>query len=349
MKITTLAMATVAAAAPTKRGVTATYPGFANIQTIHAFGDSYTAMGFNENSPGPWPNSRAKWGRPLPGATSSYGSNWLEYLTSSEITGGNTNAQVFDWAWNGAVTDSSITAPWTPTVHDLKQQVSGDFVSNCTGKAAGASTWKPATTLFITWTGQNDLQQLVNAGYAMYNGQSVDTMRAFFTTQIQSIIASYATQLNTLKSAGATNVLVMSLSALQYTPYVQAFVAAQTASMGSAVGAQVASLSVELIQGFNTALQNMVWTMQNANPGMTIAYFDAYTPMETAIKNPSLVGAQITSGYCQAYANLAPGQTAPDASLCNNVAPSGWFWLNTVHPTYPYHKYLAQQVLQLLQ
>lgn len=347
MQFAILAAAAIVAAAPTKRGVTATYPGFANIQTIHAFGDSYTAMGFNEGGPGPYPNSRSRYGRVLPGVTSSYGSNWLEYLTSSEI-GGNTRALVWDWAWNGAVTDSSITTPWAPTVHDLRQQISQDFAGNCTGSASG-NKWQPASTLFITWTGQNDLQQMIGTAYAMYNGQSVDTMRAWFTSQIQSVVATYTAQLNVLKAAGATNILVMSLSALQYTPYAQSFIASQNATMGPAVAAQLNSLSIELIQGFNGALQSMVSTLQAANPGMTIAYFDAYTPMETAIKNPSITGASVVSGYCNAYANLAAGSAAPDAAQCNGIAPSGWFWLNTVHPTYPYHKYLAQQVLQLLQ
>ncbi|BFZ58290.1 hypothetical protein PYCC9005_005352 [Savitreella phatthalungensis] len=323
-------------AAPVKRSALPTFNSFRN---MFVFGDSYSSTWFSQ-LPGGNPTIRNRLGHPSwPGITSCYGPNWVDVVTLQS-----TNARLLTWdyAWEGAVTDSSVTPPYASTVHDLRQQISQDFA------AVNSSAWDPQTSLFVTWTGQNDLQQAFTSALPLMSGQSPDQIREYFTNIANNILGSYLNQLQVLRSKGAQNFLVMSLSALENTPIVQNYIASVNASSGAAQAAFLQQGAVELVTGFNAGLQWVVSQFQQNNPSANIMLFDAYTPMVNVLNNPSSLGYTQTSGFCSAYASLRPGDTAPAASQCNGATPGQWFWLNTVHPTYPYHAYLAKQIVAAL-
>ena len=66
--------------------------------------------------------------------------------------------------------------------------------------------------------------------------------------------------------------------------------------------------------------------------------YPASYPQTTLYKN--------TTAYCDAYANGTPERDTLNATC--GIPVNEYFWLNSLHPTYPMHDVVAKQIATLL-
>ncbi|KAJ3918133.1 hypothetical protein F5877DRAFT_67611 [Lentinula edodes] len=116
-----------------------------------SFGDSYTQTGFVTNDTLPAPGNPL--GNPVyPGYTATGGANWLDFDTT---TYNNSLVLTYNYAYEGATIDSSLVAPFEPTVLSVTDQVN-QFLDTAASKPA-ETPWTSENSLFSIWIGINDL------------------------------------------------------------------------------------------------------------------------------------------------------------------------------------------------
>ncbi|KAG6893252.1 hypothetical protein C0992_010731, partial [Termitomyces sp. T32_za158] len=114
-------------------------------------GDSYTQTGFDPTLT--LPSIGNPLGNPpYPGWTSSGGENWVDYVTTKY---NNSVLLTYNDAYGGATIDSTLVAPYTPTVLSVTDQVD-QFLSGA-GTQPVETPWASANSLFSIWIGINDL------------------------------------------------------------------------------------------------------------------------------------------------------------------------------------------------
>ncbi|CAE6350880.1 unnamed protein product [Rhizoctonia solani] len=119
------------------------WPGFKGLRYFFAFGDSYTAVGFNS-----WasvPTDANPLGVSYPGSTTAGGANWVGYLTTQY------NQSKF-WSFDYAVSGNEVSG--------VSNQVNEDFLSSQgAGNKPSYAPWTATNTLFSTFIGINDLNR----------------------------------------------------------------------------------------------------------------------------------------------------------------------------------------------
>ena len=222
--------------------------------------------------------------------------------------------------------DAALATPYLPTVLSFQQQVQGEFLPLYTGQNAVA-TWNPSTTLFAFWFGIND----VGNTYSSNNPSNYSNVYA-------AILEQYTIQVNDVYTAGARNFLFLNVPPVQRSP------------LTTAQGSDASALEAEAIAIFNAGLATMAQNLQqNASASKTrisVNVFDAYTLFNEVLDNPKAfpqtAGYVNTTDYCPAYENGTSALTTFDPSC---VAPlDAYFWLNTLHPTFPMHDLLASEI-----
>ncbi|KAF8667694.1 hypothetical protein RHS04_09272 [Rhizoctonia solani] len=121
------------------------WPGFDGLRYFFAFGDSYTAIGFDSWQP--IPTDLNPMGVPYPGATWIDGANWAGYLTTQY---NRSKLLTFDYAIGGN------------TVQGVRNQIMGDFLSTRgAGHKPHYAPWTASDSLFggatACFVGINDL------------------------------------------------------------------------------------------------------------------------------------------------------------------------------------------------
>lgn len=294
-------------------------PFLKNITFNVGSGDSYTTTGFQPDMAQPSPEFPL--GNPAyPGATSSNGPNYIDFLTT---TYNQTLVETYNLAYGGATVDSDIVPCYLPTVPDYRQQVNTEFMPYYVDENAANSDWTPQNSLFITFFGINDVTNSYSAQNTTINGD---------------ILTVYSGLVGQLYNAGARNFLFMNVPPVNLSP-------------GTVMnGASAQALESADITNFNNQIAQVASTY-STYPDATVFLYDTNAMFSHVLKNPTsfqqTAGYVNTTTYCTAYANGTPAEDSFDPSC--GVPVNQYFWLNTLHPTYPMHDVVAQTIVGQLE
>jgi len=304
---------------PISRGcATENWPGWDKVKHAFVFGDSYTTTGFN-NTLGPQPSVGNPLGNPaFPGFTASNGPNWVDFLTVEY------NASLiltYNMAFGGATVDSSLVAPFEPTVLSVAEQILDEFFPSYAASPSDAP-WSPEDTLFAVFIGINDV------------GNSYGDGVPASTTLNGLIFDVYSGLIQTLYNTGARNFLFLNVPPVNRSPL--------TKAEGAAA---VAEEAADLI-AFNADIANLASTLKETHTDTNVFTFDTNTLFNKVLDNPdsfpqTSIYKNVTD-FCVAYENGTPADNTFDASC--GVPVNEYFWLNSLHPTYPMHDVLAQEI-----
>jgi len=289
---------------------------------MFVFGDSYTTTGFNATS-GPQPSAGNPLGNPkYPGNTASDGPNWVDYLT---VKYNDSLVLTYNLAYGGATVDSALVAQYLPTVLSLEEQIQTEFVPLYGGQKL--ATWEPSTTLFAIFIGINDV------------GNSYAATASGNTTIYNAILSEYASLVNQLYTSGARNFLFLNVPPVDRSPL--------TASSGPSAQA----LEASRIALFNSGVTNLARNLAHEDTQNNVFLYDAHTLFEEALDNPQRFPQTAlyrnTTDFCFAYENGTVAMDTFNASCGYPV--NQYFWLNSLHPTFPMHDLLASKVAMELE
>lgn len=289
--------------------------GWAQVKDLFVFGDSYTTTGFNATT-GPQPNSTNPLGNPpYPGYTSSNGPNWVDFLTTTYNL---SQLKTYNLAYGGATVDSALVRPYLPTVLSLKQQVETEFLPIYGNKSL--VPWTASTSLFAIWIGIND----VGNSYQNANASAIQPL----------IFDVYGKVVDELYMSGARNFLFISVPPVDRSP------------LTTAQGPNASALERAAIATFNTQIKSLASNLTRTHPQAATFLFDANTLFSTVLDNPQTypetAGYKNTTEYCFAYENGTATMTQLNASCVYPV--NEYFWLNSLHPTYPMHNLTAKEI-----
>jgi len=294
------------------------WPGWSGIKHAFIFGDSYTTTGFNVSLTQPTPTNPL--GNPTyPGNTASNGPNWVDYLT---VKYNASTVLTYNLAYGGATIDSALVAPYLPTVSSVAQQVENEFFPTYAAQSP-AAVWTSSDTLFAIFDGINDVGN-------SYLKNTTATDNAVFDV--------YRGLVDELYQAGARNFAFLNVPPVDRSPLTTAD--------------SVLDQSTEHvdISKWNNDLINMAQSLKTDNPDVNVFTIDTNKYFTEVLNNPASFPQTAlyknTTAYCDAYENGTPTPDFFNATC--GIPVNQYFWLNSLHPTYPMHDVLAQQVaLQL--
>ncbi|KAL9112294.1 MAG: hypothetical protein Q9227_003412 [Pyrenula ochraceoflavens] len=283
---------------------------------MFVFGDSYTTTSFLPNGTQPNP-SNPLGNPPYPGYTSSDGPNWIDYMTETFNT---SYIQTYNLAYGGATVDSSLVAQYLPTVLDMQQQVNQEFLPDYSSQSSTTPPWSSHDTLFIIWIGINDIGN-------SYGAQN---------SSLNSIIFSELSDLvSEMYNSGARNFLFLNVPPVDRSP------------LTTAQGPASSALEKSDIADWNSRLTSYTTRLRQQHRDSTVFLFDTNALFNTVLDDPrrfaETAGYKNTTGYCEAYMNGTPNGTTFDGSCAYPV--DEYFWLNSLHPTFPMHRLLAREVV----
>ena len=223
----------------------------------------------------------------LPGASNSY------------LAGGG------NFAYGGAKTSFNGLVP------SLLTQVSGIYLPS-TGNTASP------TALYVVAGGGNDGRDAVLAAAG-----ATDQAAAFgiVTNAATTYAASTLSIVNSLRSAGAQNIVVWNVPNLGLAPAI------------TSRGAAASALGTLVSGSMNAAMQAALATVSAVVPGVRL--FDDFGLLSTAVANPASFG----------FTNAMDACGNPLAA-CNANLSTALFW-DGIHPTAAGHALLAQQMYAL--
>ncbi|GAA5876378.1 hypothetical protein JCM3774_005315 [Rhodotorula dairenensis] len=284
------------------------------IDTIFAFGDSYSATGYDpdygvDNIPGI-------------GKTTSGGYNWLQFLASTDLT---QPVALYDFASIGAVVNDSVIydSPAAVIGPHFQQQVAKwkQYFAIPGGSAVSSAKvkWKPNRALFTIWFGINDVGL-----EALLLEDPVD--------KIPRIFGTISVLLNDLYTNGARNFLFLTIPPTERTPTLKAVEAINITDYTS-----TSTL-------FNEALTSFAATIPLAYPTTHVTTFDTQSVFNDILDAPAAHGFSDSTSFCSAYSstNLNPNVFLPQC---------GWplaeyVWYDGSHPSWRVHEILAGKVAE---
>ncbi|KAJ7641128.1 hypothetical protein FB45DRAFT_899494 [Roridomyces roridus] len=223
------------------------------------FGDSYTTTGFltNETLPSvgnPLGNP------PFPGFTGGGGENYVGYDT---VTYNASTILTYNYAYGGATINSSLVAPYLPTVLSLIDQVN-EFLAGA-GTKPSSAPWTSQNSLFSVWIGINDIG---NSYYVSQNQSAFADL----------LLSEYFAQVQELYTAGARNFLFINVPPMDRSPLM------------IAEGTSATSLEAGIITSFNTKLAAKTAAFKASNSGVKTWTWDAWTEFSTILNSPTTYG-----------------------------------------------------------
>lgn len=282
-----------------------------HVTNIHS-GDSYSQTGFDPTQA--QPSAGIPLGNPAyPGYTSSNGPNYIDYLTTTYNA---TFLETYNLAYGGATVDSDLVAQYAPTVKDFRSQVNTEFIPYYVD--AQTAGWTSDNSLFSFFFGINDVGNSYYMNNATLNGD---------------IFSVYGGLVYSLYQAGARNFLFLNVPPVDQAPL--------TAANGASAQQQEASD----IADFNSRIAQLASTVASYADA-TVFTYDTNALFSQVLQNPAAypqtAGLKNTTSYCAAYENGTPAVDTFDPSC--GVPVNQYFWLNSLHPTYPIHDVIAQQI-----
>ncbi|KAI1338786.1 carbohydrate esterase family 16 protein [Xylariaceae sp. FL0016] len=302
--------------------VTENWPEWGSIKHAFIFGDSYTQTGFNYTLTPPSPSNPL--GNPAyPGYTASNGPNWVDYLTYKY---NGSFLKTYNLAYGGATVDGDLVAPYMPSVLSLKQQIQDEFLPGYTGDsptAPEAPKWSGKDSLFALWIGINDVGNSFGLG-----ANASDALNA-------RIFDVYAGLVSQLYAVGGRNFVFVNVPPVDRSP--------ATMSQGNA------SMAIEKadIASWNRRVAGLANALKtNHTDEVNVWTYDSNASFGKVLDNPAsypqTAGLKNTTAYCEAYEN---GTDEDDTFIATCGIPvNQYFWLNSLHPTYPMHDVVAQGV-----
>ncbi|KAJ7766056.1 hypothetical protein B0H16DRAFT_1792884 [Mycena metata] len=228
------------------------------------FGDSYTTTGFVPTMTLPTVGNPLG-NPPFPGFTGGGGENFVGFDT---VTYNKSNILTYNYAYGGATINSTLVAPYLPTVLSLIDQVN-EFLAGA-GKKPATSPWTSMNSLFTVWIGINDLgNSFSNSGD---RSAFSDLLLNEYFAQVQELIVDNS-------AVGARNFLFINVPPMERTPLM---IAGQNAS-GLA-------LLKSVISTYNSKLAAKVASFMANNTGVKTWLWDAHTEFGTILDNPTHYG-----------------------------------------------------------
>jgi phospholipase/lecithinase/hemolysin len=286
-------------------------------------GDSYTTTGFNVSFA--QPNATNPLGNPISssspfGYTAVNGPGWVEQLT---VKYNQSLIQTYNLAYGGATVDSALVAPYEPQVLSFRQQVNQEFFPYYV--EVNNAQWTSKNSLFASFFGIND----VGNSYYQTNATAI----------IQAVFNVYAGLIDELYHSGARNFLFLNVPPFNLSPEILS----QNNSWAS-------SYSDAAIQDFNDRLAALAYNVQYKYADTTVFLYDTHRAFSQVLAYPyaysQTSGYLNTTAFCTAYQNGTPNLNTLDPSC--GIPVNQYFWLNSLHPTYPMQDVMAQNIaLQL--
>ncbi|GKT51178.1 acetylesterase [Colletotrichum spaethianum] len=288
--------------------------------SLLAAGASALDKRFNTSLEAPSPSNPL--GNPsYPGWTSSNGPNWVDYITVKH------NASLlytYNLAYGGATVDAALVKPYADTVLTLKDQVQTLFAGAYASRAD--PVWSGADSVFAFWIGINDI------GNSYWNGaEATSALNA-------KIVDVYRGLAKELYEAGARNFVWLTVPPVDRTP------------MLLVENADAQKLAREDILDFNGRVNDMarnVMGWEGANTWVVDTNGMFNSVLDDVGKFEATRGLKNTTGYCEAYENGTDADNTLIESCTYRV--NEYFWLNTLHPTYPIHDAVAETVSAALE
>jgi len=295
------------------------WPGWNKLQHAFIFGDSYTTTGFNASLT--QPSRTNPLGNPTyPGYTAANGPNWVDYLT---VKYNESTLQTYNLAYGGATVDSTLVAPYLPTVSSIADQVNNEWLPIYSPHQNPAH-WKSSDTLFAIFDGINDV------GNSWYTANTTALNKEIFTV-LYSLVGK-------LYDAGAKNFLFINVPPVDRAP----LTLAQSAANQAAEKADILA--------WNTELFAMAKQLKVDKPDTNVFTVDSNALFSEVLNNvasfPQTAAYKNTTDYCVAYENGTPAMDTFNATCGYPV--NEYFWLNSLHPTYPMQDVLGQEVAKQL-
>jgi phospholipase/lecithinase/hemolysin len=193
--------------------------------------------------------------------------------------------EMFNLAYGGATVNSTLVAPYEPTVISLQQQVQDEFIPAYTGAspaAPSAPAWTGANSLFAFWIGINDV------GNSYYYGTGT-------TGPLNAkIFAVYSGLVDTLYSLGARNFVFINVPPVDRSPLMLA------------QGTDATTLEKADLAAFNGLIGDMAKNLTTAHAGaVNVWVYDSNASFSAVLDNPAVytqtAGYKNTTAYCDAY------------------------------------------------
>ncbi|KAF2488492.1 hypothetical protein BU16DRAFT_228157 [Lophium mytilinum] len=294
------------------------WPGWKGIKYFFVFGDSYTTTGFNISLA--QPNPANPLGNPdFPGFTSSNGPNWVDFLT---LTYNCSYIQTYNLAFGGATVDSALVTPYKPTVLSLKQQVQDEYLP-AYGSHPKTVPWASFDSLFSIFIGINDVGN-------SYSAQNASLYPIIFK--------EYEGLVKQLYTTGARNFLFLTVPPVHRSPL----------TLATDPASQL--LEKHAIADFNARITHLASSLRSTHADATVFVYDTYSLFNKVLDNPKSLpqtkGYKNTTAYCDAYANGTPEWDSFNATC--GIPVNEYFWLNSLHPTYPMHDAIAAAIVKLI-
>ncbi|KAL1310583.1 hypothetical protein AAFC00_000861 [Neodothiora populina] len=299
------------------------YPGWAGIEYMFIFGDSYTQTGFNISLAQPNPSNPL--GNPdYPGATASNGPNWVDFLTT---TYNESFIETVNLAYGGATVDTALVTPYLPTVLSFIQQVQEEYLP-VYSSSPSFLPWQSSNTLFGVFIGINDIDRT----YYTFNNDT--SSRSTLESEIFSV---YASLIDDLYSTGARNFLLMNVPPIDRSP--------------GTVGATNQSLEASMIADYNSRLSALATDLSSSYPDATMFLFDTNAAFAQILADPCSLPQTCdlanNTAYCQAYVDDADIEMYTFIEECG-VSVDRYFWLNWLHPGFRVNNGTAALIAQFL-
>lgn len=287
---------------------------------MFVFGDSYTTTSFNDTLTQPHPANPL--GNPAyPGYTSSNGPNWVDFLTTTYNA---TYVQTYNLAYGGATVDSALVKPYLPTVLSLKQQIQDEYLPTYGSKPAFAP-WSSKDSLFSVFIGINDV------------GNSYSTQNA---SLYPIIFKEYSGLVEQLYQSGARNFLFLTVPPVWRSPLT---IAAGTSSQ---------QLEKSAIFDFNSRIASLANSLRREHTDVTLWVHDTYDVFNNVLNwpgsYPQTKGYKNTTAYCDVYAKYAKSGLLFNFNTTCGIPVNEYFWLNSLHPTFPMHNATAMEIVKML-
>ncbi|KAK3063792.1 hypothetical protein LTS18_012705 [Coniosporium uncinatum] len=310
------------------------WPGWGGIKHMFVFGDSYSQTGFNLEGTQPAPSN------PLGNPTYPGGPNWVDFLTT---TYNDSLVLTYNLASGGATVDSNLVRPYAETVLSIKDQVEDSYLT----KYGDADFWDPLSTLFAFWIGIND----VGNAHGWPNNTSGEVFDLIFS--------QYSTLVEKVVGTGARNFVFLNVPPVQRSPLT---------TQQAIANPTVVSREEAAVKNWNERIDALASNIQTKHQGITAMVFDAYSVFSEVLSNPKAhaqtAGYTKLVGYCTSYEKYASppkldermqtdwnnsGTPDKDTFTPSCGAPvNQYFWLNSLHPTYPMHDAAAYELAKVL-
>ncbi|KAI4845835.1 hypothetical protein E4T44_05406 [Aureobasidium sp. EXF-8845] len=316
--IVALGLSNVVDGLPNTKSNKGHYPGWTGIKHIFAFGDSYTTTGFNVSLTQPGPGNPL--GNPTyPGYTSSNGPNYIDYLTT---TYNKSFIETVNLAFGGAPVDSTLVAPYLPTVLSVKEQVQKEYLPIYASHFSPVP-WTSDDTLFTIFIGIND----IGNSYASQNA-----------TLLPTIFTEFSGLVDQLYTSGARNFLFLNVPPVDQSPL--------TKSAGSSAQA----LEANDIADWNNRVNSLSKSLTKKHNDATSFVFNTHKVFSRVIEHPCAYPQTCpyknTTEFCTAYQNGTPTPISFDPEC--GVPVDEYLWLNSLHPTFRMHEAIAAQIVKLI-